>query len=283
MLAVSKEYGRKFTEMEYQHSQDSNIMDSAANIVGMSSLSRIEESCRIVVETLQLVSKHIAPGVTTLELDAIAEDYIRTRGGEPAFKGYRGFPNSLCISVESEVVHGIPSKRKLQAGEIVSVDCGVKKNGFFGDAARTFGVGAISEEKQRLLDVTEKSLELGVQQAIARNKVYDISRAVQTYVESNGFSVVRELTGHGVGKRLHEDPSIPNFVPPLLYRSQYPNVKLQRGQTLAIEPMVNAGTLHVFTADDGWTILTTDNQPSAHFEHTVVVEEGKPVILTLWN
>lgn len=248
----------------------------------MNSIHYIESACKIVAETIELVGKYIATGVTTAELDAIAEDYIRSKEAEPAFKGYRGFPNTLCISVEDEVVHGIPStQRKLQEGEIVSIDCGVKKNGYYGDAAYTFPVGVISAEKQRLLDVTEKSLELGIQQATARNKVYDISRAVQQYVESNGYSVVRELTGHGVGRRLHEDPSIPNFVPPLLYRSHYPNMKLQRGQTLAIEPMVNSGSYQVFTGDDGWTIYTADNQPSAHFEHTVMVDENKPVILTL--
>ena len=259
-------------------------MNTAPNLVGLSSLRHIEAACSIVVETIEMVGNRVVPGITTAELDALAEDYIRSRGGEPAFKGYKGFPNSLCISVEDEVVHGIPSAgRILREGEIVSIDCGVKLHGYFGDAARTYPVGIISAEKQRLLDVTEESLKLGAAQAIARNKVYDISRTVQGFVEKNGFSVVRELTGHGVGKRLHEDPSIPNFVPPLLYRAHYPNTKLQRGQTLAIEPMVNAGTYHVYTADDGWTIFTEDGKPSAHFEYTVLVEEGKSINLTQFS
>ncbi len=259
-------------------------MYSAPNIIGLNSLNYIEQACRIVAETIDLVGKQVISGISTSELDEIAEDYIKSKGAEPAFKGYRGFPNSLCISVEEEVVHGIPSnKRKLIEGEIVSIDCGVKLNGYYGDGARTFPVGTISIEKKKLLDITEKSLYLGIEKAVARNKVYDISRAIQNYVESNGFSIVRELTGHGVGKNLHEDPSIPNFVPPLLYRTHFPNDKLRKGQTLAIEPMVNMGDYHVNTADDGWTIYTSDKMPSAHFEHTVVVEEGKPIILTLAN
>ncbi|MBS1536322.1 MAG: type I methionyl aminopeptidase [Bacteroidetes bacterium] len=250
-----------------------------------SAINLIEESCRIVVGALLEVRKNVRVGITTDELDAIAEDYIRSQNGEPAFKGYivdgKSFPSSLCISINDEVVHGLPSSRELEEGQIVSIDCGVKKNGYFGDSAATFPVGVVSAEKQLLLDVTYESLMLGVSQAVANNKVYDISRAVQSHVEKNGFSVVRELVGHGVGKKLHEDPVIPNFVPPLLHRSRFPNDRLVKGKALAIEPMVNAGVFRVKTASDGWTVLTSDGRPSAHFEHTVIVEDKQPIILTL--
>jgi len=250
-----------------------------------SAVNLIEESCRIVVGALLEVKKNIKVGITTLELDAIAEDYIRSQNGVPAFKGYivdgKSFPSSLCISIDEEVVHGLPSSRKLEEGQVISIDCGVKKNGYYGDSATTFPVGIISAEKQLLLDVTNTSLMLGVSQAITNNKVYDISRAVQSYVEKNGFSVVRELVGHGVGKKLHEDPAIPNFVPPLLHRSRFPNDKFNKGKALAIEPMVNAGVYSVKTANDGWTVVTSDGRPSAHFEHTVIVEDKQPIILTL--
>ena len=250
-----------------------------------SAIHAIEESCRIVVGALLEVQKYVKVGVTTLELDKIAEDYIRTEGGDPAFKGYKvdgkSFPSSLCISIDEEVVHGLPSSRKLEEGQIVSIDCGVKKNGYYGDSATTYPVGEVSKEKQKLLKITYESLMLGVSQATTRNKVYDISRAVQTHVEKNGFSIVRDLVGHGVGKNLHEDPAIPNFVPPLLYRSRFPNDKLIRGKALAIEPMVNAGVFNVKTAKDGWTIITADSRPAAHFEHTVIVEDNQPIILTL--
>lgn len=250
-----------------------------------SAVNAIEQACRIVADTIQLVGKHIAPGVTTIELDKIAEDFIRSKGGEPAFKGYEVghliFPNSLCISVNDEVVHGLPGNRQLEEGDIVSIDCGVQKNGYFGDSAFTFPVGSISEEKQLLLRVTQESLMLGVEQAVAGNKIYQIAGAVQRHVEKHRFSVVRDLVGHGIGKHLHEEPPVPNFVPPLLHRSQYPNVKLQSGQGLAIEPMVNAGTFKVITDDDGWTVRTADGRPSAHFEHTVIVQNSQPLILTL--
>ena len=245
----------------------------------------IEESCRIVVGALLEVQKYITPGVSTIELDKIAEDYIRSQNGEPAFKGYvvdgKSFPSSLCISIDEEVVHGLPSDRKLKEGQIISVDCGVRKAGYYGDSATTFPVGEISADKQKLLKVTYDSLMTGVAQAIVGNKVYDIARAVQTVVEKNGFSVVRELVGHGVGRHLHEDPAIPNFIPALLHRSRFPNEKLRKGQALAIEPMVNSGSYAVSTASDGWTVYATDNRPSAHFEHTVIVENSKPIILTL--
>ncbi len=250
-------------------------------------LHLLEAACRVVAGTFEMLAKYIEPGRQTLELDRIAEDYIRSHQAEPAFKGYKVgnliYPYTLCISVNDAVVHGLPGTYRLQEGDIVSIDCGCRKAGFYGDAAYTFAVGKISEEKQRLLDVTEKALWRGIEQAVSRHKVYHISRAIQEYVEAHGFSVVRELVGHGIGRRLHDDPPIPNFVPPLLHRSQFPNVKLRAGQALAIEPMVNAGTPDVRTDADGWTIRTADGKPSAHFEHTVVVQDKEPLVLTLWS
>lgn len=245
----------------------------------------IEKSCRIVADTLKMLEQYVQIGTETYELDKIAEDYIKSMGGRPAFKGYevdkKFFPNTLCISIDEEVVHGLPSFRKLKEGEIVSIDCGVEKDGYFGDSAVTYPVGKVSDEKRKLMIVTEKALFLGIEQAVSRNKVYDISRSIQVYVEKHGYSLTRELVGHGIGKFLHEDPPVPNFVPPLLHRNQYPNVKLTRGMALAIEPMVHAGRKEVIKGKDGWTVMTADRQPSAHFEHTVVVEDGKPLILTL--
>ncbi len=239
----------------------------------------IRESSRLVAEVLKLVGAQIKPGVTTLALDRLAEDYIRSFGGVPAFKGYGSeksnlFPATLCTSVDAEVVHGIPSKRALKDGEIVSIDVGVKKEGYFGDGAWSFPVGEISPEKQRLLDVTRESLCKGVEKAVVGKRVHDISYAVQSYVEANGFSVVRELVGHGVGKELHEPPNVPNFGKPGT------GPELKSGMTLAIEPMVNLGGYQVLMQPDGWTVVTRDGLPSAHFEHTVAIVDGKAEILT---
>jgi methionyl aminopeptidase len=240
----------------------------------------IRESCVIVAETLQLLKTNVKIGVTTLELDKIAEDYIRSNNATPAFKGYSqggapGFPGSICSSVDNEVVHGIPGFRVLKAGEIVSIDIGVLKNGYYGDAAITVPVGEISPDKKKLLEVTERSLYLGIEQALAGNRVHDISNAVQTYVEANGFSIVRDLCGHGVGRFLHEDPSVPNF------GKKGTGAKLKNGMTLAIEPMVNAGNYEVITANDGWTIVTADGSTSAHFEHSILINNNEPEILTI--
>jgi len=239
----------------------------------------IRESCGIVAEVLRLVAAKIQPGVTTLELDRLAEEYIRSSGAIPAFKGYGSnkanlFPGTLCASVDDVVVHGIPSKRTLREGEILSVDVGVKKEGYFGDGAATFAVGKISEEKQRLMDATKESLAKGIEAAVVGNKVHDVSYAVQQYVEERGYSVVRDLVGHGVGLELHEEPAVPNFGKPGT------GMKLQEGMTLAIEPMVNAGAWQVRFAADGWTVLTQDGRPSAHFEHTIAIINGKAEILT---
>jgi len=240
----------------------------------------IRESCRIVAETLQLLKSNIKQGITTLELDKIAEDYIKSNNAVPAFKGYTqgsapGFPGSVCTSVDDAVVHGIPGNKALRDGEIISLDVGVLKDDYYGDAAISVAVGEISAEKKKLLDVTEKSLYEGINLAIEGNRVHDISASVQKYVEKNGFSIVRELCGHGVGKHLHEEPSIPNF------GRKGTGAKLKNGMTLAIEPMVNAGGYQVVTDSDGWTVLTADGSPSAHFEHTILVNGSKPEILTV--
>lgn len=263
------------------------VADSMSVVHSTDDIRKIEAASRIVAETLSLMRKHITPGVTTKELDAIAEDHIRSRGGIPAFKGYvvddREFPSTLCISIDEEVVHGMPGARALKEGQIVSVDCGVQLDGFFGDSAYTFAVGEVSTDKQRLLDATQESLMRGIEQAVEGNRIYDIAKAVQTHVEKQGFSVVRELVGHGIGRHLHEEPPVPNFVPGLLHRSRYPNAKLRNGMALAIEPMVNMGLFHVHTASDGWTVYTADGKPSAHFEHTIVIDGKKPLILTLMD
>jgi len=252
-------------------------------MISLKSLEEIElirESSRIVADVLKLVGAQIRPGITTLALDQAAEEYIRAMGGEPAFKGYGWdksnlFPATLCMSIDDEVVHGIPGKRVLKDGELLSIDVGAKKNGFYGDGAWSFAVGEVSGEKTRLMRVTQESLAKGIEQAVAGNRVHDISNAVQQYVEAHGFSVVRDLVGHGVGKKLHEEPSVPNYGEPGT------GPLLKEGMTLAIEPMVNAGTWRVKVALDGWTVLTVDGKPSAHFEHTVAIKNGKAEILTL--
>jgi methionyl aminopeptidase len=239
----------------------------------------MREAGRIVAEVLDLMGKKIAPGVTTAELDRAAEEYIRSRGAEPAFKGYRMggnvFPASICASIDDVVVHGIPSERKLQEGEIIAIDVGTFKDGYYGDGARTFAVGAIDEAKQKLMDVTVKALQAGIDQAVSGNHLGDISAAVQKTVEQNGFSVVRDMVGHGIGRRMHEEPQVHNFGTPGT------GPVLKSGLVLAIEPMVNAGGYKINFKPDGWTTVTADGSPSAHFEHTVAITENGPDILTL--
>lgn len=242
----------------------------------------IKESCKIVAETLQLLKGSVRPGITTKELDKIAEDYILSNDATAAFKGYSqagsfDFPGSICASIDDEIVHGIPGNRVLKEGEIISLDVGALKNGYYGDAAISVAVGQISQEKQKLMDITERSLYLGIEEAKLDNRVHDISAAIQSYVESNGFSIVRDLCGHGVGKYLHEDPSVPNF------GKKGTGAKLKKGMTIAIEPMVNMGSFAVRTSEDGWTVITKDGLPSAHFEHTILISNGKPEILTVTN
>ncbi len=235
----------------------------------------IRAAAQIVARVLGEMGRAVRPGITTAELDRLAETIIHDCGARPAFKGYRGFPASICPSVNEEVVHGIPGKRALEEGDIIGVDVGAELNGWYGDAARTYAVGAVSEEASRLMRVTEEALHLGLQQARAGNRVGDISNAVQVHVEQNGFSIVRDLVGHGIGREMHEEPAIPNFGPP----GRGP--RLVTGQVLAIEPMVNVGGYAVVTRPDGWTVATKDGRWSAHFEHTVAVGPEGPEILSV--
>ena len=234
----------------------------------------IRESSLLVGKTLAELAKAIKPGVTTLRLDRIAHDFIRDNGGVPAFLNYDGFPNTLCVSVNSQVVHGIPGNYELKEGDLVSVDCGVVKNDFFGDSAYSFAVGEVSEQVQKLMRVTKESLYKGIEKATAGMRIGDVAEAVQSHAESNGFSVVRELVGHGVGRNLHEAPEVPNF------GSKGKGIKMQEGLVIAIEPMINMGRRNVVTEKDGWTIRAADNKPSAHFEHTIVVRKGAAEILS---
>jgi methionyl aminopeptidase len=228
----------------------------------------------VVAETLALLEEHIQPGITTGELDEIAEEHIRSRGGYPTFKGYRGYPAATCLSPNTMVVHGIPGKVRLADGDILSVDVGVTLEGFVADSAWTFPVGAISAEAQRLLDVCRAALEAGIAEARIGNTIGDISRAVQTTTEAAGFSVIRSLVGHGVGRAMHEDPQVPNFV------SSYKGPELKEGMTIAIEPMITAGGPDVYIHDDEWSISASDGSLAAHFEHTVAVTATGPRILT---
>jgi methionyl aminopeptidase len=229
---------------------------------------------QVVVETLELLGEQVQPGITTAELDAVAEEYIRSQGGVPTFKGYRGFPGSICASPNSMVVHGIPGPYRLEEGDTISIDVGVTLDGFVGDSAYTFGVGEIDPETQRLLDVCQAALAAGIEEARHENHVGDISAAVQRTTEAAGFSVIRSLVGHGVGRSMHEEPQVPNFGEP----GRGP--KLAPGMTLAIEPMITAGGPEVCIADDRWSISTEDGSQSAHFEHTVAITEEGPRILT---
>jgi methionyl aminopeptidase len=237
----------------------------------------IRQSSLLVGKTLAEVAKLIRPGVKTAELDKVAEQFIRDHKAEPAFKGYHGFPATLCISPNEQVVHGIPGKYELKEGDIVSVDCGVKMNGFFGDSAYTFTVGEVKEEVKQLLKVTRHSLYLGIEQCVEGKRVGDVSNAVQEYCESFGYGVVREMVGHGVGRELHEEPQVPN------YGRKGSGMKLAEGMVIAVEPMINLGTKDVKQWTDGWTITTRDAKPSAHFEHTIAVKKGKADILSSFS
>ena len=237
----------------------------------------LRESNMLVSRTLAELASLIKPGVTTLYLDGIAESFIRDNGATPAFKGYGGFPKTLCTSVNDEVVHGIPSDYALREGDIISVDCGVILDGWYGDSAFTFPVGVISEEVRRLLDYTRASLEEGVREAVAGNRVGDISFAVQTKAESGGFSVVRELVGHGIGRKLHEQPEVANW------GRQGTGPKMEKGLVICIEPMINSGRKETLQMRDGWTIKTADGRPSAHFEYAVAVDKGRADVLTTFE
>lgn len=244
------------------------ILKSAAE------LELMREAGRIVALTHQELAKAIKPGVTTKDLDELAETFIRGKGAIPSFKGYGGFPGSICASVNEELVHGIPGKRTLQEGDIISIDVGAQYEGYHGDSAWTYAVGEISEEDRLLLRVTEESLYEGLKQAAPGKRLSDISHAVQTYVEAKGFTIVREYVGHGIGRKLHEDPQIPNYGPP----GRGP--RLKPGMVLAVEPMVNAGERYVRTLEDNWTVVTVDGKKCAHFEHTIAITEDGYEILT---
>ncbi|MGP1501084.1 type I methionyl aminopeptidase [Bergeyella cardium] len=237
----------------------------------------IRESAQLVSKTLGMLAKEIKPGVTTLHLDNLAYEFIKDHNAEPGFLGLYDFPNTLCISPNEEVVHGIPNKKPLEEGDIISVDCGVYKNGFYGDHAYSFQVGEVSPEVKKLLKITKESLYKGIEQCIRGKRVGDISYAIQTYCEKEGYGVVRELVGHGVGRKMHEDPQVPN------YGKRGSGKVLKDGIVLAIEPMINMGTEKVIFHQDGWTVTSQDNSPSAHFEHDVAIIKGKPVLLSTFK
>ena len=250
-------------------------MDMAIILKSPQEIALLREANQIVANTLALLTEKIEAGCTTFSLDALAEKYCRSCGAEPAFKGYRGFPGSLCVSINEQVVHGIPSKKVMvRDGDIVSIDFGVKFKGYYGDAAVSIPVGKVAPEHRSLLDVTRDALYKGIAQAIPGNRINDISQAVQEHVEKHGFSVVRQFVGHGIGSQLHEAPEIPNYV-----RAER-TPKLMPGMVLAIEPMVNLGTHAVDVLRDGWTVVTRDRKVSAHFEHSIAVTDGEPIILS---
>ena len=239
-----------------------------------SEIEKISEACRIVKETLEMIEQLIAPGITPRELDSEAEKFIRSNGADPGFKGLYGYPATLCVSIEDEVVHGIPGNQPLIDGQIVSVDVGSYINGFYGDHAKTFAVGDINLDKKSLMNVTHECLIAGIEQAYPGNRIGDISHAVQLKAESYGYGVVRELVGHGIGTSLHEEPQIPNF------GNSGIGPKIDVGMCFAIEPMINMGLPEVYTKEDGWTVCTKDGRPSAHFEHTITITETGAKILT---
>lgn len=243
-------------------------------IKNQDSIQKMKDAGHVVTKVLNSLKKMIEPGISLIELDNYAEKLIRSMGAIPSFKGYGGFPGSICTSVDEEVIHGIPSKRKLKEGEIISIDAGAFINGFHGDSAFTAAVGKISEEKQRLIDITEAGFYEGLKMAKVGNHLGDISHDIEKTVLAAGFSIVKEFVGHGIGRELHEDPPVPNYGPPGR------GVKLQAGMTLAIEPMVNMGKESIMILDDEWTVVTKDKQPSAHYEHTILITDEEPVILT---
>lgn len=253
------------------------LLKQMINLKTEEEIEIVRENNLLVSKTLAEVAKHIRPGVTTLALDALAEQYIRDNGAVPGFLGYHGYPNSLCVSVNDTVVHGIPSKYELRDGDIVSVDCGTYYKGFYGDSAYTFEVGEVSPEVKKLLEVTKESLLRGISVAVEGNRVGDISAAVQHYAEANGFSVVREMVGHGLGKSMHEEPEVPN------YGSRGRGPKLQTGMVLCIEPMINLGKKQIYMERDGWTVRTSDRKPSAHFELAVAIRKGETDILSTFK
>jgi len=237
----------------------------------------MRESALVVSRTLGMLAAEVKPGVTTLALDTMAEDFIREQGAIPGFLGLYDFPNTLCMSPNEQVVHGFPTKKPLNEGDIISIDCGAIKNGFYGDHAYTFNVGEIDPETQKLLDVTKESLYIGIREFKIGNRVGDVGFAIQNYCEEHGYGVVRELVGHGLGRKMHEDPEMPN------YGRRGRGKKFIEGMVVAIEPMINMGTRNIMQHDDGWTITTVDKKPSAHFEHNVALVNGKPELLSTFD
>ena len=255
-----------------------HIMDSKKIILkSIEEIKLMYESAQLVSKTLGLLAKEIKPGINSLDLDKLAEEFIRDNGGIPGFLGMYDFPNTLCVSPNFEVVHGIPNKKPLENGDIVSIDCGVLKNGFYGDHAYTFKVGDVSSEVQKLLDIALASLYVGIKEFKKGKRVGDISNAIQFYNETNGYGVVRELVGHGLGRSLHESPEVPNF------GKKGNGKKFEDGMVLAIEPMINMGTEKVNFLNDGWTVETADKLPSVHFEHDVAMINGKPILLSTFD
>ncbi len=240
-------------------------------------IGKMRKAGKITAEVLRLLEKKVRPGITTLELDRIAEDFINEKGAKPAFKGYQGYPATICASVNEVIVHGLPSSRKLKEGDIIGVDVGACFEHYYGDATRTFAVGKISPEVLRLLETTKEALNLGIKKMVPGNHLSDISSTIGNYAKKNGYSVVREFVGHGVGKELHEEPEIPNFGSP----GQGPSLK--PGMIFALEPMVNMGERGIKILEDGWTVVTSDGKPSAHFENTVLIKENGPEILTYYG
>ena len=245
------------------------------HIRSSSEIDKMVKACQIVKETLEMVEEWVQPGITGLELDNKAEEFIRAKGAEPGFKGLYGYPATLCISIDDEVVHGLPSKRELQEGEIISVDVGSLMDGYYGDHAKTFPIGNINRTRKELVDITRQCLFEGIEQAVPGNHIGDIGHAVQTKAESHGYGVVRELVGHGIGTRLHEEPQIPN------YGSPGKGPRIEVGMCFAIEPMINMGMSDIYTKKDGWTVCTKDGLPSAHFEHSITITDNGAKILTV--
>lgn len=237
----------------------------------------IREAAQVVSRTLGKIAEAIEPGITPLELDAIAESYIRSQGAIPGFLGLYDFPNTLCMSRNAQVVHGIPDNKPLKDGDIISVDCGAKLNGFYGDHAYTFAIGNVAPEVMKLLEVTKECLDIGIANTCVGNRLGDVGFFIQEHAEKHGYGVVRELVGHGIGRKMHEDPNVPN------YGKRGKGKKIQEGLVIAIEPMINLGTERVIQLSDGWTIITADKKPSAHFEHNVAVVDGKPEVLSTFK
>ena len=276
-MSYSKEIYLFSLVLFFKVSLQTNYIFEMIKIKSLEEIELMRESALIVSKTLGILAKEVKPGVTTLQLDKIAEEYIRSEGAVPGFLGLYDFPNTLCMSPNAQVVHGFPTDEPLIEGDIISIDCGALKNGFYGDHAYTFEVGEVAPETKKLLDVTKQSLYEGIRQFKAGNRVGDVGFAIQNYAEKHGYGVVRELVGHGLGKEMHEDPEMPN------YGKRGRGKKFAEGMVVAIEPMINMGTHKINHLKDGWTILTRDGKPSAHFEHDIAIVNGKPELLSTFN